>query len=673
MEEPRTGLAFRQSGDTFRADIAGIRGVAVLLVVACHCGIPWCAGGFVGVDIFFVISGYLMTGLLAREYLLTSRIDFRAFFARRARRLLPACLLVLASTALAAALLLGPQDIEFTARAALAGSIYMSNVFFDHASSDYFAASVQRNPLLHIWSLGVEEQFYLVWPLLIIIALRWRRASPGWILGALAASSFVCGLLATREAPTFAFYELPARAWEFAAGGLLALPMAGNPCARIKNWAVAGGIVGAAMVLGTAFCVRGGDGFPGCIALIPVAGTLLTLFAGQVAQERGVSAVLGVAPLQFLGARSYSWYLWHWSLIVFASALLPAVTVGQKIAAAIAALMMAEITYRWFEHPIRKNEYLVRRPGLLLVGAAGATLLSVGASAALASFARNEAMVNQKYHAIEAASVDFGFESGKCYAEGQSLRSFETKVCVFGAPRAPRTVVLFGDSHAMQWMSAMRKVVSAEGWRLVTLVRPGCSASDINPHQLAVASDRCKIWRAQAIATIIAMQPFAVVMASYNGSTVRTDVVSSSLMPVDEIRSGTRSTLLKLNGARIPVVVLRDSPIPPFNVPACIGRTIGQAHAPVDPCRFDASGALNPAAFDAEHAAGEGLSNVYYLDMDDLICPGASCPAVQDGRIVYRDENHLAGSYAESLAGEVAARLSRVLDGAPALAHRSGD
>jgi peptidoglycan/LPS O-acetylase OafA/YrhL len=670
MKEPRTGLAFPQSGDTFRSDIAGMRGVAVLLVVACHCGIPRCAGGFVGVDIFFVISGYLMTGLLAREYLLTSRIDFRAFFARRARRLLPACLLVLASTAFAAALLLGPQEIEFTARAALAGSIYMSNVFFDHASSDYFAAAVQRNPLLHIWSLGVEEQFYLVWPWLVIVAFRWRRMSPAWILGALAAGSFVCGVLATRDAPTFAFYELPARAWEFAVGGLLALATAEKPCARVRNWAVAGGMVGATMVLATVFSLRGGDGFPGWVALLPVAGTLLTLFAGQVAQERGVSAVLGMAPLQFLGARSYSWYLWHWPLIVFVSALLPAVTVGQKIEAAIASLMMAEITYRWIEHPIRKNEYLVRRPGLLLVGAAGAALLSIGASAALVSFARNEATVDQKYHAIEAASVDFGFAPRKCYTEG---RSFEAKVCEFGDPRAPRTVVLFGDSHAMQWMSAMRKVASAEGWRLVTLVRPGCAASDINPHQLAVPADRCRIWRAQAIETIIAMQPSAVVMASYNGSTVRGDVVSSSLMPVDEIRSGTRSTLLRLTGARIPVVVLRDSPLPPFNVPACIGRTIGQAHAPADPCQFDASEALNASAFEAERAAGKGLTDVYYLDMDDLICPAASCPAVQGGRIVYRDENHLTGSYAESLAGEVAVRLTRVLDRAPALAHRSGD
>ena len=253
MDGPQAALPFLKSGDGFRADVERLRGVAVLLVVGCHCGIPWCVGGFVGVDIFFVISGYLITGLLAREYQETSRIDFAGFFARRARRLLPACSAVLAATMLTAALFLAPQEINAVARAALAGSLYVSNVFFDHASSDYFAPAVHRNPLLHTWSLGLEEQFYLLWPALILIAGRRRTRTALWILAALAASSFACGVVATRAAPTLAFYELPARAWEFAAGGLLALAAAIVPSARIRILGVVGGIVGAAMILGTAF------------------------------------------------------------------------------------------------------------------------------------------------------------------------------------------------------------------------------------------------------------------------------------------------------------------------------------------------------------------------------------------------------------------------------------
>jgi hypothetical protein len=428
------------------------------------------------------------------------------------------------------------------------------------------------------------------------------------------------------------------------------------------------------MILGTVLWVKGGSGFPGWIALVPVAGTLLTLFAGVVAPQRGVSAVLRTAPLQFLGARSYSWYLWHWPFVVFAEVLLPAVTVVQKIEGALAALLMAAMTYRRIEQPIRTSRYLLRRPNLSLFAAAGAALLTVGAAAALVSFAHRQMTLDAKYAAIQAATMDYGFAKRTCYADGDSVEAVDAKICEFGDPRAARTLVLFGDSHAMQWMSAMRKAADAEGWRLLTLVKPGCAASDINPHHPTVPSDTCRVWRERAIQKIIDLAPFAVVMASYNGATVRNeDLLTSNLMPVDEVRSGTRSILLKLGAAGVQVVVMRDTPLPPSNVPACISRSIGRAHSTMDPCEFDASKALNASAFEAERAAGEGLTNVYYLDMDDLICPGVSCPAVQDGRIVYRDENHLAGSYAESLAGEVAARLSRVLDRAPALAHRTDD
>jgi peptidoglycan/LPS O-acetylase OafA/YrhL len=670
MDGPENALPLPKSADKFRADIEGLRGVAVLLVVGCHCGISWCAGGFVGVDIFFVISGYLITDLLTREYLKTSRIDFGEFFARRARRLLPVFVVVLASTALTAAWFLGPQDIVSTARAAIAASLYVSNIFFDHASSDYFAPAVQRNPLLHTWSLGVEEQVYLVWPCLILFTRRSSRFRPGvWIMGAVAVGSFACSLLATRDAPTFAFFELPARAWEFAGGGILALATA-IPFPRTRNWALAGGIGGAAMILGTVIWLKGGSGFPGWIALFPVTGTLLVLLAGAMAPHQGVSAVLGTAPLQFLGARSYSWYLWHWPFVVFAEVLLPPMSIADKIAAGIAALLMAALTYRYVERPIRTNQYLARRRNLSLSTAAGVACLTAGASTALASFGYFQVTLDARFKSIQAATVDYGFAARECYVDGSTEQAFEAKVCEFGDPRAAQTVVLFGDSHAMQWINAMRKVADAKGWRLATLVKPGCAASDINPHNLAVPSDRCKVWRARAIEKIIELAPLAVVMASYNGATFAGDM---PLMPVDEVRSGTRSTLQRLTAAGIAVVVLRDSPIPPFNVPACIARAVGKSDARADSCNFNASRALNPSAFEAERAAAEGLTDVHYLDLDDLICPAAACATVQNGRIIYRDDNHLAGSYAESLAGEMATRLSRVLDSAPALAQRAGE
>lgn len=668
MEGSSTDLAVSTSAHTFRPDIEGLRGIAVLLVVGCHCGISWCAGGFVGVDIFFVISGYLITGLLEREYRENSRIDFRGFFARRVRRLLPACVLVLAATTLVGALILSPQEVAATARAALASALYASNIFFDQASSDYFAPAVQRNPLLHTWSLGVEEQFYLAWPALMLCAYRWERARPV-LLAAATASSFLCGALTTRSAPTFAFYELPARTWEFAAGGLLALILARKTSIGSGRWPAAGGVGGLALILGAAVWIKGGSGFPGWVALIPVIGTLLILFAGASAPHSGASALLGTAPLRYLGARSYSWYLWHWPFMVFATVVFPTVSVGQKIEAAVASLLAAELTYHWVEQPVRTSRFLVRRPGLSLLGAAGAASLTMVMFAALASVARQQLQFDLRFKLVEAASMDVGFEPRRCYSEGSS---FEAKLCVYGDPRAARTVVLFGDSHAMQWINAMRKVSELQGWRLITAVRPGCAASDINPHNLATTVDRCKGWRAQAIDKILDIAPSAVLMASYNGSTVQGDALTSTLMPVDEIRSGTRSTLLKFSAANIPVVVLRDSPLPPFNVPACIGRALARGDPKSDACEFDASVALNQSAFLAERAAGDGLANVHYLDMDDLICPGKACPAVQHGRIIYRDENHLAGSYAESLATEVGRRLTRLLQDQPLTARGLG-
>jgi peptidoglycan/LPS O-acetylase OafA/YrhL len=651
-------MTARQSGSAFRPDIEGLRAVAILLVIGCHCGISWCAGGFVGVDVFFVLSGYLITGLLESEYRASSRIDLPRFFARRVRRLLPAGSVVLLATTLAAAAIFAPQEIAFTGRAARAAALYVSNVFFDRSASDYFAPSVEGNPLLHTWSLGLEEQFYLVWPPLILLINRRAHGlrRPIWVLSAVTAVSFMFCIYATRLAPTVAFYELPARAWEFAAGGLLAL-LPPSKASAGSGKAVACGILGIATILATAVLLKGGAGFPGWIALLPVAGTLATLFAGARAPQRGISAALGAAPLQFVGARSYSWYLWHWPFVVFAGILFPGLGTGGRIASAIASLLAASLTYSVLERPIRKNSYLGARSGLSLGAAAGATVLTVSASWALLSYGRQQLAQDKTFQAIGAASIDIADISPKdCWSEG---RAFDVKVCEFGASGAGQAVVLFGDSHAIQWVNPMRTAATMLGWRLITVLRPGCAASDINPHNLSAAADHCQQWRASAIDRIIAIHPAAVVMASYNGATLRGDMVTATLMPTEQVRLGTRRTLEKFSRAGVPIVVLRDTPLPPFNIPACVARRVVSGQS----CDFDASAALNEAAFSSERAAADGLANVYFLDMNDLICPGRLCPATQHGLPVYRDENHLTGTFAGTLAPTLRTRLFELIGG----------
>ena len=652
------GTARPQVTGSFRPDIEGLRGIAILSVVGCHCGIAWCTGGFVGVDIFFVLSGYLITALLASEYKSTSRIDFLGFYARRARRLLPACVLVLAVTALFALLFLSPQEMISTGRAARAAGVYLSNVYFDRSASDYFAPNVEANPLLHTWSLGLEEQFYLVWPFLLFAAYRGARGTPRLIgiLCSLAALSFACCVYATRHFPTVAFYELPARAWEFAVGGVLAM-LSGSQAPAHSRWAAVLGVLGLGTILGTCVLVKGGGDFPGWIALFPVSATLALLHAGSLSPRNGMSRMLGSAPMQYLGSRSYAWYLWHWPFLVGVRTFLPEVTVGGKIAAAVAALLAAELTFRVVEQPIRENRSLVARSALSMRLAAGATILTVGASSALVLHGDRELSIDSAFQTVTAASTDIADISLKaCVSEGPKL---EVNTCAFGSPTAQRTVVLFGDSHAVQWVNAMHTAANLEGWRLVTVMRWGCAASDINPHRVFGTRAECKEWRSRAIVKIVAMHPSAVVMASYTGATIR-GFQAEEPMSRAELQGGTQHTMEALAHAGIPVVLLRDSPLPPFDVPRCIARNTPKPDAAAS-CGFDPADALDAAGFAAEQAAAAGLSNIYFLDMTDQICPGHSCPAMRHGLIVYRDDNHLTGSFAESLAPVLRTRLFGLL------------
>ena len=649
-----------RSTDPFRPDIEGLRGVAVLLVVGCHCGLGWCAGGFVGVDVFFVLSGYLISRQLTAEHHATSRIDLPRFFARRVRRLLPSFTLVVVAVTIAAALIFAPEGMAATGRAACAAALYVSNVFFDSTASDYFAPQVEGNPLLHTWSLGVEEQFYLVWPLLILFAYRGAHAPRRSIavLAVAVAASFVFCLYASRAAPTTAFFELPSRAWEFAAGGLLALvPLSWATAGTL--WASACGIIGLAMILGTAALLRGGAGFPGYIVLVPVIGTLAALYAGSVAPRRGIGAALSAAPLQFLGARSYSWYLWHWPFVVFAGVLFPGSAVYGKLWAAVFSLAVAALAYRLVEWPVRQNHYFVDRPRLALGVASGAMTLGVAASVSLLAFQQDQLRKDHRFQAISAATNDIGDLPRNCFGVGPST---DVKVCQFGAAGSP-AIVLFGDSHAMQWFNPLLKAAKLQGWRLVTVLRVGCAASDTNPQHILATVDHCKQWRVGAIQAIIEMHPSAVVMASYDGVTLRGDSGPVPMLSVDEIRLGTRRTLQALAPAGIPLVVLRDTPLPPFDIPACVARLIDRPQ-PEKSCDFEANFALNAAAYSAEQQAANGLTQIHFLDMDDLICPGRYCPATQDGVPIYRDLNHMTATFTETLAPALGLRLSALLGGA---------
>jgi len=399
--------------------------VAVLLVLLYHAGVPGFGGGYVGVDVFFVLSGFLITGLIVRELDETGTVSLVAFYARRARRLLPAAALVIVVTVVASAVFLPPLRAPEIARDGAAAALYASNLRFAFQATDYLQAELDPSPLLHFWSLGVEEQFYLFWPALLLIVARGGRGSsrgrsglfgriglPARIgplggsglfgrsgrldgtgpLGRIAAAivivgvgSLVLSIVLTSMAEPWAFFSLPSRAWELALGAALAL-VATRSVSLGSRWAAAAGALGVAMIVVAGVALDTGTPFPGIAALLPTTGAALVIGAGLGGSPARPSRFLGLAPLRWLGRISYSLYLWHWPIIVIpAAALGTDLPLPVRIALALAAIPVAAASQRWVEEPIRRGRLVGLRPRRNLALAGALTLAVAGVSVGLGS------------------------------------------------------------------------------------------------------------------------------------------------------------------------------------------------------------------------------------------------------------------------------------------------
>jgi peptidoglycan/LPS O-acetylase OafA/YrhL len=656
--KPKDQLNSRSAA--YRTDIEGLRGIAVLLVVAFHYGVPGLSGGFVGVDVFFVLSGYLITGLLVAEIQATLRLSLLHFYARRARRLLPASAVTLAATLLIGAFILAPQELTFVGRAARATALYVSNIFFAKNAANYFDPDVESNPLLHTWSLAVEEQFYLIWPMLIMLGLLcWRSKKALFlVLSVLTLLSFAASVWSTARMQTFAFYQLPSRAWEFGVGGLAALLPVGFVKLPSRWWLVFGWL-GIFMILGSGHYISGVSTFPGWVALIPVLGTAAALVGGAEQPHRGAGTVLGSAPLLGLGTLSYSWYLWHWPFLVFVTALVPGVSVTGKTIACLASLAVAGILHHFVENPIRFHPYLVKRPAVSLYLAAAVTLCSLSLGFVSVIFASRLASA-PNMRAIKGTFDDNPMSATvreRCMAMEQSS---SVQTCAFGDTTSKTNVVLFGDSHAMQWVNPLNDIASAQGWELITMLKAACPATDIvvkSPN-----TERCASWRAKALRQIVELRPSLVILGSstiYLGQkgkpATRYDV------SLDEWQSGTRRTLETLSAAGLKVIAMRDNPFFPFDIPTCLARSIRHSWYPGGSCEIDKSQALNPAIFEAEKAGASGFPNVHFIDLTEQFCEGKVCPAIQHDTVIYRDSNHMTRTFANTLRPALEAQLLPIL------------
>lgn len=650
-------------GADMRQDLQGLRGIAVLLVVLFHAGVPGLGGGFVGVDVFFVISGYLISGLLLRDVERFGHIDFAGFFSRRAKRLLPAVLLLLLVVMLMSVYLYPPAEQRTWMSAARAASLYLSNVWLAGRALDYFASETHGNPLLHTWSLSVEEQFYLIWPFVLWALLsrkatsdqaRRRRLVSG--VAVVSGVSLLACIWLTDRAQPQAFFGMPFRAWEFGLGALVAFGAAGARSTRdpVPNRGfVLLGWIGLALVVAAATQLNEGQAFPGVLALLPAIGTALILLA-ICRSSSALNRFLAVAPLARLGDLSYSWYLWHWPLLVWFDVQWPQHGWMLTAVAILMSLALAQLSLSWVENPVRRARLFEGEPRRIIAIALAASL-----AGALLAWALMRIPVPSEKAAVLARYEHAAEDKPAIYAQGCHQYFFDrvAKPCSFGSPGARYTVVLFGDSHAAQWFPAFLTMSRKLGWRLITMTKAACPALDMQVHNPVLKRNysECEAWRAASLARMHDLRPQLVVLSSanYYAGTVA------------ERAQALAGILGRLGAVSTMQIVLRDTPRPGFDVPNCLARAVWRDRAAGEVCSFERN---SPAVWreeiaDAERATVAAMPAARYLDLSAAFCERIRCPVQQGNLVLFSDAHHLTASFSQALAPTLSDALRRVLDG----------
>nr|WP_319437517.1 SGNH hydrolase domain-containing protein [Mycobacterium sp. RTGN5] len=706
----------------FRPDIEGLRAVAVVAVVLFHAAVPGLGGGYVGVDVFFVISGFLITGLLWREVSGTGTVKLRSFYGARARRLLPASAAVGVVTMIAATFLLPPLQVPTVLYDGILSALYVSNYRFMLEGVNYFSAAnyLTPSPFLHYWSLGVEEQFYLVWaPLILGVAwlirlvrrARKSRQSPAAptqrpylvTLAVVAVVSFGMSFVLTTVMPAAAFYSLPTRAWQLAVGGLVALT-AGQwrrvPAlpAGIAGW------TGLAMILVACTWFSPTTPFPGTAAILPTVGTALVIGAGCAIPARGCGRLLGLRPVRAIGRISYSWYLWHWPVLVLAPLLMgQSLGLVARLTAALLSAGLAWLTLKFVENPLRFRPKIRDSAGRSLGLGAVATAIAVCAGLALlqvvpttvgrgapaapltliaapvpagAGIHAYDTAVRQAVAQVQAglaASADLkavpsnlvpplanaAGEDKNVYLGGCMRDFLETgqPECASGDTASATTVALIGDSHAAMWNPAFQQLADERHWRLETLAKTGCPLLDlpISSPLLHREYTECEQWRTEIINRLRSEHPRLVVLSMWRG--YGSADWPSGFTSYDQVWLDSLTRMVhQLRASGTQVLVLGPIPDPQSVVPVCLSAHLDNATA----CEPKRSNAVNPAGIAAEAAAVKAGGG-QYADLTDLFCTADRCPVIVDNTLVYFDWNHLTLEYSRALGPVVGALADRAL------------
>lgn len=676
----------------FRPDIEGLRAVAIGLVLVFHAGVRFVPGGFVGVDVFFVISGFLITSLLVREIERDGRISLGRFYARRAKRLLPAAGLVLVVTSVLTWLTVSVVEWKTFGKDIIGSALYVVNWVLAGRSVDYLAEDVGVSPVQHFWSLAVEEQFYIVWPLLMIALAWWLRrhasASKRVVLGLgiflLIVPSFIWSIYMTNAHPERAFFVTTTRLWEMGIGAFVAIgvPLWMRFSAEFSTYF---GWLGLGAVIASGFLITSETAWPGYAALLPTLGTAAVIIAGFTAGKNGPEVLLSWRPAVWVGGLSYSLYLWHWPLLVAATAYWGELGAKKGLLITAFAFIPAYVGHVLIENPFRFAKPIERSNRLALSMGANFSLIGVisglGLIVAVSSAENNE--VAPRGEPLGATAFDvYGpdFDASAALEEtswfipapGEATKDIPAAYdngchqnqddpqpirCDWGAKESEVKIVVIGDSKIEQWESALEEIATRNDWHMISYTKSSCGFSSAMQNSKNGPYESCAEWNKRALGEIIEIRP-DVVLTSGGATSAYVDPGQSDERTRDALVDGMIDQREALNIHDIPVMTILDNPRPEGQVYKCVAENRDNLSA----CSFDREDGIERSGSIALMKAVEAVSDSRYIDLTDRICAADSCPPIVGNVLVYRQGSHLTDTYIRTLAPALEAELVPLID-----------
>ncbi|WP_181436348.1 acyltransferase family protein [Curtobacterium sp. MCBD17_008] len=672
--------------DGTRWDVQALRAFAVLAVVVYHLWPHRLPGGFVGVDVFFVVSGYLITGHLLRELLASGRIALARFWSRRALRLLPAAFLAIAATGVTVLLVVPSVLWGQYGRQLIASTIYLQNWQLASDAVDYLAGDDDPSPFQHFWSLSVEEQFYIALPLVLIgtvalVRILARRAvSPAVVvrvvLLVVVAASLAWSVVQTQTSPGVAYFSTATRAWEFALGGLAAtLPVPTTGRRRVALLRATGTWAGVAFLVASLAVLDGGTPFPGSAALLPVLGaTLVVLLGGGTALE----SIGRWAPVAHLGRTSYAIYLWHWPAIVLAPFVLGRdLDLTGRVVVLVGSVVVGTLSTLLVEEPFRFASRVRRwRPRRVAVTAICATVAVVALGAGtLGTLQVQQTQAQEAARRLERGDVRcFGAAAEIGSADpcvNPDLRSVRVPApanakrddanrdacwsdgagqfarCTLGPETGwTKRFIALGDSHNNALIDVYQRIAEANGWRIDVAGHPSCyftAADQSAPSAGLLAS--CTTWKQRAMAYIEENHEDLTAVLVTHSATSRPVLAAGDVSAEDATVDGLVTAWRTATDAGVPVIAVRDNPVPAKGVVTCVARMTGPTTTACDQTR-----SAGTAPFDGQEQAAKRIGRLaQVVDLTDLYCTDTTCPAVIGGVLVYRDKTHITNTFAKTL------------------------